>query len=408
MRQNLTPNEALELLLAHAEPIGALEEVPLEAALGRVLGADLAARVDHPDCDNTAVDGYAARAADTQGATRERPVRLRLIGEAPAGRPFPGRVGPGEAVAVYTGAPLPEGADAVVRVEETARDGDTVLLYAPASAKDIRPRAEDLEQGQVYLRKGEVLSPGKVGLAAAMGYPRLPVVRRPRVGLLVTGDEVVEPGEALPYGGVYNANRYAIGALVREAGGEVVYLGKAGDDREALKARLASAGRLDLLLTSGGVSMGAYDLVRRLLEEEGRVHFWRVLIRPGGPLLFGEWRGVPLLGLPGNPVSSMVTFFLFGRPFLFRLLGRVDAPHQRVRAVAETPFKSAGTRTAFWRGVLEYAPASPGGFRVRSVGNQSSGVLRSMSEANALVVVPPGRAVAAGEVVEAILLRAGL
>ncbi|WP_457638146.1 molybdopterin molybdotransferase MoeA [Oceanithermus sp.] len=402
MRTSLTVEEALEVVLEHTNPLTDTETVSLGDAAGRVLAADLESRVDHPDVDNTAIDGYAARAADTAGASRENPVRLRLVGASPAGRPFTGSVGPGEAVSIFTGAPLPAGADAVVAVEDTERDGDKVILYAPATPKDIRKKAQDLERGRVYLKKGELLTPGRVGLAAAMGYAELPVVRKPRVGILSTGDEVVEPGQPLPPGGVYNSNAYSVAAQVRQAGGEPVLLGKVDDRLEALRERLAAAGNLDLILSSGGVSMGDYDIVRHLLEREGEIVFWKILQRPGGPPIFAEYRGTPFFGLPGNPVSAMVIFFLYGRAMLFKMLGRRDPPYRRVRALAEDGFKGAGKKVAFRRAVLSYDPEAPGCHRVKTVGNQSSEVLRSMAFGNALVVVPPHSRVEPGQVVEVI------
>lgn len=400
MRTNLSVEEALEAVLEAAQGELSVEELPLKEAFGRVLAEDLASLVDHPDQDDTAIDGYACRAEDTLGASPEAPVRLRVIGEAPAGRPFPGEVGRGEAVAVYTGAPIPKGADAVVRVEDTRREGEYVLLFAPASPKDIRPKGDDLKKGEVYLKRGDLLTPGRLGLAAAMGYPRLKVFRRPRVGILSTGDEVVEPGEPLPFGGVYNSNAYSLWGLVLEAGGEPVLLGKVPDDPEVVLARLKEAGPLDLLLTSGGVSMGAYDVVRKVLERHGEVIFWKVKQQPGGPLLLARLGGLPVLGLPGNPVSSMVTFFLYGRPFLFRLLRRTEPPYRSLRARALTPFRGAVDKKVFRRGVLSFE----GELVVRTTGNQSSGVLRSMAVGNALVVLPPGQDVREGEEVEAIPL----
>ncbi|MDM7324307.1 MAG: molybdopterin molybdotransferase MoeA [Thermus sp.] len=400
MRTNLTVGEALELVLAEASGELPVEELPLKEAHGRVLAEDLASLVDHPDQDDTAVDGYACRQEDTLGASPENPVRLRLIGESPAGRPFPGQVGKREAVAVYTGTPLPRGSDAVVPVEDTQREGEYVLLFAPASPKDIRPRGDDLKRGEVYLRRGDLLNPGRLGLAAAMGYARLKVFRRPRVGILSTGDEVVEPGEPLPFGGVYNSNAYSLLGLVREAGGEPVLLGKVEDQPEKVLEKLESAGPLDLLLTSGGVSMGDYDVVRQVLEERGEVVFWRVRQQPGKPLLFARLQGIPVLGLPGNPVSSMVSFFLYGRPFLFRLQHRTDPPYRSLLARALTPFKGAKDRKAFRRGVLSFEEE----LVVRTTGNQSSGVLRSMALGNALVALPPDQDVQEGEKVEVIPL----
>ncbi len=391
--------EALELVLREARGELSVEELPLREAYGRVLAEDLASLVDHPDQEDSAIDGYACREEDARAASPENPVRLRFIGEAPAGRAFRGEVGRGEAVAVYTGAPIPKGADAVVRVEDTRREGDFVLLFAPASPQDLRPKGGDLRRGEVYLRRGDLLTPGRLGLAAAMGYPRLRVFRRPRVGILTTGDEVVEPGEPLPFGGVYNANAYSLMGLVLEAGGEPVLLGKVPDRPEEVLKRLEGAGPLDLLLTSGGVSMGAYDVVRKVLEEAGEVIFWRVRQQPGGPLLFARLQGLPVLGLPGNPVSTMVTFFLYGRSFLFRLLQRTEPPYRPLKARALTPFKGARGKKAFRRGVLLLPEGT-----VRTTGDQGSFVLRSMALANALVVLPPDRDAREGEEVEVLPL----
>ena len=400
MRTGISVEEALTLVLREAQGELSVEEVPLREAYGRVLAQDLASLVNHPDQDDTAVDGYACRREDTLGASWESPVRLRVIGESPAGRPFAGRVGQGEAVAVYTGAPIPQGADAVIRVEDTRREGEYVLLSAPASPKDIRPQGDDLKGGEVYLRRGDLLTPGRLGLAAAMGYPRLKVFRRPRVGILSTGDEVVEPGEPLPFGGVYNSNAYSLLGLVQEAGGEPVLLGKVEDQPDKVLESLEAAGPLDLLLTSGGVSMGEYDVVRKVLEQVGEVVFWKVQQQPGKPLLLARLRGIPVLGLPGNPVSSMVSFFLYGRPFLFQLQRRTDPPYRSLRAKALTPFKGAQDRKAFRRGVLSFE----GELVVRSTGNQSSGVLRSMALGNALVALSPGQDAQEGEMVEVIPL----
>ncbi len=395
MKTEIPVHEALAIVRQHAKPLAEKEQVPLARALGRVLAEDLPARCDHPDVANTAVDGYAVRAADTEGASPAHPVALRLVGESPAGRPFSGALGPGEAVAIFTGSPLPEGADAVVAVEHTRREGERVLIFKPGSAKDIRPKGDDFQKGEVLLQKGDLLTPGRIGLAAAMGHAEVPVVRKPRVGILSTGDEVVPPGEPLPPGGVYDSNSYAVAALVAGAGGEPVILGRAKDDRSELKAQLAAAGELDLLLTSGGVSMGEYDLVRKLLEEEGEIYFWKILQRPGHPPIFGRYRNTLVFGLPGNPVSAMVVFFLYGRPMLFGMLGRNDPPYRRIRVRIEDFFKGAKGKVAFRRAALEYRPDV--GFVARSAGNQSSGAIRTMAEGHALVAVPPDRSLNPGD-----------
>ncbi|ADI15500.1 gephyrin-like molybdotransferase Glp [Truepera radiovictrix] len=400
-RSQISVREAIAVLQTHAPTLGA-ETVPLTAAADRVLAEDLASRVDHPSCDNSALDGYACRAADTLGASADAPVTLRLVGDVPAGSVFDGTVGPGEAVGIYTGAPLPRGADAIIGVEFTRALGGEVALTKPASGDDVRPRAQDLRAGEVYLKRGQKLSPAALGVAAAMGYAELPVVQKPKVGILATGDEVVEPGRPIREGQVYNANGYALAALVARAGGEAVLLPHVRDDLGALEAALGRL-ELDLLLTSGGVSMGRYDLVRDLLFERGRVHFWKVAMKPGGPALFGHYGELPVLGLPGNPVSSLVVFELLGRAWLQRALGSLSRlPYDaRVTGVAETPFRGSGFKETFARATLTF---ENGGYRARSTGNQSSGVLRSLLVADALAVVPPHTDILAGERLELIML----
>jgi molybdopterin molybdotransferase len=394
--------EALERLQARAPKLER-EEVPLGAALGRTLGTPLRSRVDHSSVANSALDGYACRAADTAAASRSAPVTLTLVGDVPAGSSYAGVVGPGEAVAIYTGAPVPTGADAIIGVELTERSETHVTLFRPASPRDIRPRAQDLKTGEVYLEAGRTLRAAEIAVAAAMGYPVVPVVRRPRVGILATGDELVEPGDAIRDGQVYNSNSYGLAALVAGAGGEPVSLPNVRDDLGLLEAALNNL-QLDLLLTSGGVSMGRYDFVRDLLFGQGTVHFWKVAMKPGGPVLFGSFRGLDVLGLPGNPVSSLVVFTLLGRAYLAAALESTDPLPYHVRrpAVAETPFADSGFKETFARAVLTPDPAR--GLLARSTGTQSSGVLRSLLLADALAVVPPHIPIAVGDPLEVIAL----
>jgi len=403
MRSEISINEAIALVRAAAPRLGS-ERVPLLEAYGRTLAEPLASRVDHPSCDNSALDGYACRAADTQGASTERPVRLRVVGDVPAGAVFTGTVGPGQAVGIYTGSPMPYGADAIAAVEDTERDGDHVLLRRAASPDDIRPRGQDLRAGEVYLQAGQRLSPAAVGVAAAMGYAELPVMRRPRVGILATGDEVLEPGQVIRDGQVYNSNSYSVAGLVQQAGAEPVVLPRVVDDPEALRRAVSEAGGLDLLLTSGGVSMGSYDFVRDLLLNEGTVRFWKVAIRPGGPALFGEWGGLPVFGLPGNPVSSMVVFLLIAQAWVHAALGLTEPLplERRLVATAGSAFKGAGRKEAFRRATLSFD--ADRGYIAYSTGNQSSGVLTSMLTADCLAVVPPQQDIGVGEQLEVIPL----
>ncbi|MEJ2290088.1 MAG: molybdopterin molybdotransferase MoeA [Deinococcales bacterium] len=405
----IAPSEAIDIVRRERPSLGD-ERVALDDALGRVLAEDLASRCDHPGVDNSALDGYACRVKDTEGASTAAPVRLRLVGEAPAGRPYQGRVGPGEAVRIFTGAAVPDGADGIVPVEASREPDEAaavVELLQPARASDIRRRAQDLEDGRVYLARGRRLDAAALGLAAGMGHGTVPVVRRPRVALLTTGDEVVDPGRPLERGQVYDSNGASLMALGRAAGAEMVRLPRVGDDAAALEEALGRAGRVDLLLTSGGVSMGRYDLVRDLLFDKGAVHFWKVAMKPGGPALFGRLGDLPVLGLPGNPVSSMVVFLVLGRSFLDAALGRNDPlPYRdRRQARASTRFAAASAKESLPRARLSRDDA---GLHAAALPNQSSGVLRSMTEADALAVVPPGTDVAVGDLVDVIPLAGHL
>lgn len=402
-KTQISVDEALDILKAHATPLGT-EEVDLLHALGRTLAEDLTSQVDHPSCDNSALDGYACREEDTLDATEENPVRLELIGDIPAGSVFGGEVGSGEAVGIYTGAPVPAGANAIIGVEYTEQRGNTVVFKKPASKGDIRPRAQDLKTGEVYLQKGTRLTPASVGIAASMGYPTLKVSKKPKIGILATGDEVIDPGEPIRDGQVYNSNAYSVASLIIEAGGAPIMLPKVEDNPEKLKGALEALGGVDLLITSGGVSMGKYDFVRDLLLDEGTVHFWKVMMKPGGPAMFGEWRGLSVFGLPGNPVSSMVVFYLLTKVWLDAALGSADKPlfHKRIIATAATKFKGTNAKVTVNRARLSFD--NERGYLAHSTGSQSSGVLTSMLSADGLVVVPPGEQVKEGDGLEIIPL----
>ncbi|CAM3192836.1 gephyrin-like molybdotransferase Glp [Deinococcus saxicola] len=393
--------EAREMLAALLPELET-ETVPVAQALGRTLAADLEALVSHPSATESALDGIAAREADTLTASAEAPVRLKIVGESRAGMPFGGRVGAGECVRIYTGAPLPEGADAICPVEqladeESADDGpeyvgpEYVHLLRPASPADVRPEGGDFRAGETVMRAGLRLSAPRVALAVALGHAKLPVRRKLRVALLSTGDEVIEPGLPLQAGQVYDSNRVGLSAMLGESGCEVIELGHAPDSPASLQAAIAGAGGADVLLTSGGVSMGKYDFMRDLLIERGRVSFWKVRMRPGGPAILGGWNGLPVFGLPGNPVSSLVVFHVIVRPAL------TGQPVQSLKLRAATPFRGLKDKTAFWRGVIKDG-------EVGDYGPQGSGILRSLSDANALVIVPEGGGVQAGDAVDVVLL----
>lgn len=398
-------SEAIHLIQERTPGISS-ERVPLLAAYGRVLAEDVSSLVDHPSHDNSALDGYACRAEDTLAATQDAPVRLELVADIPAGSVFEGEVEPCQAVGIYTGAPIPTGANAIIRVEDTSEENGKVMLYAPANKGDIRPLGQDFKRGETHLRRGMRLNAASVGVAAAMGHAELSVARKLKVGILATGDEVIAPGEPLRAGQVYNSNTFAVAGLVRAAGAEPIVLEHVQDDQNALAKAVANSGQLDLLLTSGGVSMGKYDFVRDLLFERGEVAFWKVAQKPAGPVLFGHWRDLPVLGLPGNPVSSMVAFIILARAFIDKAMG-ASGPlpyHQRQQAVAGTPLKSAGFKETFARVKLE---AANGSLRALSTGSQNSGILTSMTSADALAIIPPHTQYAEGDGLEVIPL-AGL
>ncbi len=394
--------EAIRVIQSHARPMPS-QHLPLAEAYGRVLAEELASKVSHPSLANSALDGFACHVADTLTASPENPVRLTVVGDVPAGSIYKAKVARGEAVSIYTGAPMVVGLDGIIRVEDTERDGDEVLLRQPASSNDIRPAGQDFKRGDVLLRAGDVLGAAAVGIAASMGYAAVDVRRQPRIGILATGDEVVEPGEAIRDGQVYNSNVYSVAALLRAAGALPVMFPRIKDDPEALRSAFAAVGPLDLLLTSGGVSMGKYDFVRDLLFDEGEVYFWKVAQKPAGPVLFGRWQTVPVLGLPGNPVSSMIAFLILGWPFVHSALGRTDnIPYQqRWQVIAETAIKGAGFKEGFSRVRLRQEGTV---FMASSTGNQSSGVLSSMLHADALAIVPPHTSYQPGDVLEVIPL----
>lgn len=384
--------EAERRILERVAPLGT-EEVVLLDALGRVLAEDVASNVAHPGWDNSAMDGYAVRSADIRGASRERPVPLRVVEDVPAGA-FPTRpVGPGEAIKVMTGSPIPEGADGVTRLEWTrpgAEPGAILVVSDADAARNIRQKGEDVQPGQVVARARTRLRPAEIGVLASVGAARVRVYRRPRVGVLSTGDELADfdAFEEVRAGRkIVNSNSYALGALLIEAGCIPALLGIARDTRESTLEHLERGLDCDALITTAGVAVGERDYVKDVLEEMGfRPDFWRVRIRPGSPLTFGLLRGRPVFALPGNPVSAMVTFEVFVRPALDGMQGVADPRRPRIAVRPTEPIRVKSGLTHFLRCRLE--PHSDGVPRARLTGPQGSGILTSMSAADALLVVP--------------------
>lgn len=411
----LSVQEAAERITAAVAALDT-EEVALGDALGRVLASDIVSPVTLPHLSNSAMDGYAVHGDDIRGASEASPIELP-VGETIAAGGFATRaLKRGEAARIMTGAPLPEGSDTVVRVEDT--DGGTVRVRIVKDrdlGKNIRQRGEDIHEGHVAIPRGTPIGAAQIGVLASIGAARCLVHRRPRVAILGSGDELVELdsfAEVRAGKKIVSSNRYTLEALVRLAGGVPLALGHARDSLAEVRALLerAVAEKPDLIVTSAGVSVGEHDHTRAAVEELGTaLDFWRVRMRPGAPLGFGRVRGIPWVGLPGNPVSAMVTFELFVRPALLRMLGRTRVHRRPVQVVLEEPVSIGARLTHFYRAIV--APRADGTLGARLTGPQGSGILTSMSLANALLVVPEDRTtVLAGERLSAILLgeEAGL
>lgn len=393
----LSVDEAFERIIRVFEPLNA-EVVPLREAFGRVLAEDVYSEYNIPPFDNSAMDGYAVRWEDTRGATRLKPVRLEVVGTVPAGQAPSCRVGPGTSVRIMTGAPMPDGANAVVRFENTSEGmngqrmeegGATgeVLIYVPVQDREnVREAGEDIRTGELVLSRGTELRPAEVGALASLGWAEVRVHRQPRVAVLATGDELVDVDEPLTPGKIRNSNEYTNAALVAKYGGIAFPLGIARDNVEDLTAKLHEAVVLgaDLILTSAGVSVGEYDVVKDVLTTLGSMEFWQVRMKPGKPLAFGDIEGIPLIGFPGNPVSAMISFEQFARPAILKMQGKRNLQKPTVRAILREDVK-AGSRREFKRAIVEREGDV---YYARLTGQQGSGILTSMVKANGLVVIP--------------------
>ncbi|MGA2493755.1 MAG: gephyrin-like molybdotransferase Glp [Roseiarcus sp.] len=396
--------EALERVLASIAAPTEREQVALAEAYGRTLASDVVSRRIQPPSANSAMDGYALRAADAARA----PARLTVVGESAAGRPFDGRLGPGEATRIFTGAPLPEGADAVAMQENARREGATVILIAPVALGDhVRAPGGDFDAGEIVLRAGRRLSARDVALAAAADHPTLVVHRRPRVAILASGDELVAPGAGLGPAQIVSSNTFAVAGIVVAAGGAPIDLGIAADDPTALAESLAQAiaQRADVLVTLGGASVGDHDLTQQALVDAGmELGFWRVGMRPGKPLIHGRLGATIVLGLPGNPTSSTLCALLFLRPLIRALLGDPDAgadPSEPARLALALP--ANGPRKDYMRATLV---RDAGGLDLaRPIANQDASLVQAFARADALLVREPNaRGAAAGEMCRIIRL----
>ena len=367
--------------------------VPLDDALGSVLAEDIVSRLDIPAWTNSAMDGYAARGEDVRGASESHPIRLRVIEQLPAGS-FPEKtIGPGECARIFTGAPLPAGADTVIRQEDTDFGSEVVTIIKDRDiGVNIRRTGEDIRKGVTVLTAGTELRPAQLGVLASLAVAHPMVYRRPRVAILGSGDEIVDvdqPEAILSGRKIASSNTHTLVALVREAGGEPVNLGIAGDTPESLRTHIDRALDCDLLVTSAGISVGEHDYVRAVLEElGGQLRFWKLRMRPGAPVGFGLLGDMPWIGLPGNPVSTMVTFELFVRPAIRRMMGHQLPFRRTVPVRAAEPFTVKPRLQHFLRGVVTQGREGP---EARLTGPQGSGILTSMTVANALLILPEGQ-----------------
>jgi molybdopterin molybdotransferase len=401
--------EALERILSRVGVLGD-EQVPLARALHRVLAEPAVSALDLPPWPNSSMDGYALRGADTADASPAAPARLVIAGRVAAGHVAERSLRPGEAFRIFTGGPLPEGADSVIPQEDVSLDGVTLVVPRKVKIGDyVRPLGEDVRAGDGVLEPGRFLGPAEVGILAALGRSQVRVVRRPRVGILSTGDEIVDLGGRLGPGQIPNSNSYSLMAQVSEAGGIPVGLGVAADRLEDIEARLRWGLGCDLLISSAGVSVGEHDFVKAALERLGaEQHLWLVDMRPGKPIAFATIPSagkseLPAFALPGNPVSAMVTFELFVRPALLRLGGHSRLGRPMVQARAQAPIANPGRRRGYLRVTL--ATDGAGAYTARLTGDQSSGILRSMVAADGLAVVPGDTTIQTGAPVSVILLR---
>ena len=406
-------NEALQQLLSAFHPLES-ETIPLSEAAGRVLYEGIRSGIDLPLFTNSSMDGFVVRASDISNASQDNPIKLTVVEDIPAGRSPTKRLHENETSRIMTGAPVPEGADAVIPVEDTDQYDpksrstfdlpQTINVFRSIKPGDyVRQKGEDVRQHDVVLEANIPLKPQELGIMAMLGIAEVPVFRKPKIAILSTGDELVPVDEPLDSGQIHDSNAYTLSALIKRDFGIPEYLGIVPDDENSVREFLetAASNRADLILTSAGVSVGVFDYVRTVVENDGELIFWRVNMRPGKPVAFGNFQGVPFIGLPGNPVSAFVGYEVFVRPAILKLSGISEGPRYKVKARLEDGITSDG-RESYLRGILRY---QEGEWVARLTGHQGSGNLLSLVHANALLIIPAGvKSLAAGSELDAWLL----
>ena len=403
----ISVEEALKKILFRIHPLG-LEKVSILEALGRVIGEDIFATGDIPPWDNSGMDGYAVRWEDVQDVSPDQPSRLEVIGDLPAGFVSSNVLRKGQAIRIMTGAPIPEVADTVVPVEDTEKDGVFVLILKVSGRGDcIRKAGEDVKRGDRVVSSGDLIRPAEVGMLASLGRSFVSVFQRPQVAILCTGEELVDVDEALGGARIVSSNSYSLAAQVRDCGAVPIQLGIAKDRREDIEKKIRQGLRADVLISSAGISVGDYDFVRDVLKDLGmEMVFWKVAMKPGKPLVFGTIGRSPVFGLPGNPVSSMVSFEQFVRPSLLKMMGHRKLFRPVIEAILKEDIHKEPGRRHFIRGFVSFERDH---YSATTTGDQGSGILKSMVKANGLVVVPEDREwVKAGERVKVQLLDRNL
>lgn len=399
----ITVEEALDQILSHIQPLG-FEKVSLLEALGRVIAEDIYADRDIPPLDNSGMDGYAVRSEDLQNASSDHPVRLEVIEDLPAGFLSKKKVQKGQAIRIMTGAPIPKGADTVVPVEDTEQDDRFVLIHTILPRdENIRKAGEDVKKGERVISKGDLIRPSEVGMLASVRRSFVSVFQRPLVAILCTGEELVDVDGNMDEVKIVSSNSYTLAAQVKDCGAIPIQLGIARDRKQEIGDRLRHGIRADVLIASAGVSVGDYDFVKDALKDLGmEMIFWKVAMKPGKPLAFGKIEGKPVFGLPGNPVSSMVSFEQFVRPSLLKMMGHRQLFRPVIEAVLKEDIQKKPGRRHFIRASVSFEKDH---YAVRVTGAQGSGILRSMVRANGLIVIPEDcERVRAGESVKVQLL----
>jgi len=376
---------ALEKILSHIQPLG-FEKVSLLESLGRVIGEDIYASRDIPPLDNSAMDGYAVRCEDIQQASQDRPARLEIVEDLPAGSVSKRTLAKGEAIRIMTGAAIPRGADSVVQVEDTAReDRYAQFLKVVPLGENIRRAGEDVSKGERVISKGDLIRPPELGMLASVGRSFVSVYQRPLVAILCTGEELVDVDGTLDEGKIISSNSYTLAGQVKDAGAIPIQLGIARDRKEDIEEKLRQGVRADVLISSAGISVGDYDLVKDVLKDLGmEMVFWKVAMKPGKPLAFGTIAGKPAFGLPGNPVSSMVSFEQFVRPSLLKMMGHCQLFRPTIEAVLKEDIRKEPGRRHYIRALVSFEKDR---YVVTTTGDQGSGILKSMVRANGLVII---------------------